>query len=146
MTNLTPIAPRLAALIRMLSTTHDGELIAAAKALNRALTGAGLDIHALAEIVEHPKKFDEQDARKIYERAFELGRRKAHEELPATFRGVGEPSWHEIAIECQEHAERLRPNEHEFVADMVRRTVHGGELTEKQGNWLRAIYNRGGRP
>jgi hypothetical protein len=44
---------------------------------------------------------------------------------------VGDPSWHTIAGECA-HSDRLRDQkEKDFVADMVRWTVHGGEPTEK---------------
>jgi hypothetical protein len=53
------------------------------------------------------------------------------------------PSWYEIAQECAAHPELLRSNrEREFVNDMLRRTVHGGELTEKQAKWLRDVWTR----
>jgi hypothetical protein len=47
-----PTNRRIAQLIRMLSTDQPGEAAAAAAALNRALTSAGLDIHALAQVAE----------------------------------------------------------------------------------------------
>jgi hypothetical protein len=77
----------------------------------------------------------------------ELERREQNSPI---FRNVNlddEPSWHEIAIECAAHPHRMRSeNEQHFVKDMVRRTVHGGEPTEKQAAWLRKIYARvGGR-
>lgn len=48
------IAPRIGALLRMLGSPIDGEALGAARALRRTLDGAGLDLHALADVVEHP--------------------------------------------------------------------------------------------
>jgi hypothetical protein len=57
-----------------------------------------------------------------------------------------EPSWHDIARECAERPEYFRrERERDFVNDMVRRTVHGGQPSEKQANWLRKIYAPGRR-
>jgi hypothetical protein len=36
----------------------------------------------------------------------------------------------------------LHEREKQFVKDMVRHTVRGGEPTEKQAGWLRKIYAR----
>jgi hypothetical protein len=36
----------------------------------------------------------------------------------------------------------LRPNEHEFVTDMLERFSRGVEPTEKQAKWFAAIYQR----
>jgi hypothetical protein len=47
-----PIGRRIGQLIRMLSSDHPGEAGAAAQALNRTLTSAGLDIHELAKLAE----------------------------------------------------------------------------------------------
>jgi hypothetical protein len=47
-----PIGRRIGQLIRMLSSDQPGEAGAAALALNRTLTSAGLDIHELAKLAE----------------------------------------------------------------------------------------------
>lgn len=47
-----PTTRRIGQLIRMLSSDQPGEAGAAALALNRTLASAGLDIHALATVVE----------------------------------------------------------------------------------------------
>ncbi len=47
-----PTSRRIGQLIRMLSSDQPGEVGAAAQALNRTLASAGLDIHALANLVE----------------------------------------------------------------------------------------------
>jgi hypothetical protein len=49
---LNPTNRRIGQLIRMLSSDQPGEAGAAAVALNRTLASAGLDIHALARVVE----------------------------------------------------------------------------------------------
>jgi hypothetical protein len=116
MSTLAPIADRLSKLVRMLTSDHDGEVVAAARSINRTLKNAGLDIHVLAAAIERG--------------------------------GVGEatanrPAWHSVACECAAHSERLRSQkERAFIADMVIWTKLGGEPTERQAKWLRAIYVR----
>jgi hypothetical protein len=135
MTNvLAPVADRLGKLLRLLSSDRDGEVISAARAIVRTLGGAGLGING--------KRFSEADAAEIYRRGVEDGKRAAENENIG-FHSVDEPTWHEIACECAAHDKCLRDErERQFVGDMVRRTVRGGEPTEKQAHWLRAIYAR----
>jgi glycine/D-amino acid oxidase-like deaminating enzyme len=47
-----PTSRRIGQLIRMLSSDQPGEVAAAGQALNKALASVGLDIHALANVVE----------------------------------------------------------------------------------------------
>jgi hypothetical protein len=141
MTALAPIADKLGKLLRLLSSNHDGEVIAAARGIERTLKSAGLDIHVLADGVITDKKFTEADAKEIYQRGVADGRHAAQQQQPA-WHDVGDPSWHAIACECA-HSGRLRDQkEKDFVADMMRWTVHGTEPTEKQAKWLRSIYVR----
>jgi len=44
--------PQLGKLVRMLSSDQPGEVVAAAEAIKRTLAAQGLDIHALAAVVE----------------------------------------------------------------------------------------------
>ena len=140
------VRSKLASLVRLLASDRDGEVVAAARAIPRVLKAAGADIHVLAAQVEQAngKRFSEADAAEIYRRGVEDGKREA--ESGPMFRNVnldGEPSWHEIAVECAAHPNRLlHEREKQFVKDMVRRTVHGGEPTERQASWLRKIYAR----
>jgi hypothetical protein len=108
-----PAAAKLGKLIRLLSSDKDGEVLAAVGAIKRTLQSEGINIHSLAAVIES-------------------GAQQIHVE----------PSWYEIACECENNFEKLREREREFVQDMVRRTVHGGEPTEKQAAWHRAIYVR----
>jgi len=147
MNEFASIAPKLGKLLRLLSSNSDGEVVATVRAIQRTLEGDGFDIHALAERIEEAngKRFSEADAHEIYRRGVEDGRRAAVEERRG-FRSIDaldEPTWHEIALECAAHENRLfGEREKQFVEDMVRRTVHGGEPTEKQAAWLRKIYSR----
>ena len=55
MASLPPtILPRVGALLRLLGSDQDGEALGAARALGRTLSASGLDLHALADVVENP--------------------------------------------------------------------------------------------
>jgi hypothetical protein len=107
-----------------------------------------LDIHAFADSIGHAngKKFSEADALEIYQRGVADGRREAENNQDVTFHNVNahdEPSWHDIACECAKHPDRMYgEHEKQFVSRMVRKTVRGGEPTEKEARWLRFIYAR----
>jgi hypothetical protein len=45
---LAPVGPKLSKLLALLSSDHDGEVIAAARAIGRTLGNAGLSFHDLA--------------------------------------------------------------------------------------------------
>jgi hypothetical protein len=133
------LAERVGKFLRLLCS-----VLAAARALCRTLTGAGADLHDLAErLGTNGYRFTEADAKEIYKEGVEDGRRAAEAQVNA-FHSVNDdgPPWHEIAKECAARSHPLRNNEKRFVEDMVRWTVHGGMPTEKQRNWLRKIYVR----
>jgi len=46
---LAPIAPQISKLVLLLSSNHDGEVIAAARAIDRVLKASRLDWHDLAQ-------------------------------------------------------------------------------------------------
>jgi hypothetical protein len=141
MSALAPIADKLGKLIRLLSSDKDGEVLAAARAIGRTLNSEKLTIHDLAEgVTGGGTKFTESDAAEIYRRGREDGRREADHD--GGFHSVDEPTWNEIARECEAASGRLNEREREFVSDMVRWTVRNGEPTEKQAKWLRSIYAR----
>ena len=115
----TQIAPRLGALIRVLASPQDGEVLAAARAIGRVLKGVNSDFHALAETVENAP----------------------HAVAPHAARAHGEPdtiNWTVMAKQLIATG-RLSAREKEFVSDMVR---WHGRPTEKQRNWLRALMER----
>jgi hypothetical protein len=147
---LGPIAGKLAACLRMLSSNKDGDIVAAAHGLMRMLKGAGTDIHALADRIEKPNggSLTEAEMKKLYNAGYAAGMRAVENKQHGTgdFHNVGGlPAWDEIARFCQENNHRLRASEREFVNDMASRTVWR-EPTEKQAKWLRSIFYRlGGR-
>jgi hypothetical protein len=151
MNALTPIvADKLGKLIRMLSSDRDGEVIAAARAIDRTLQSAGADLHTLAGMIEKPNgALSEADAKRIYDAGFSDGFRKAENARhgPEDFRSIDvTPHWHHMALWCRERGEQFRSNELEFANDMASRTVWH-EPTEKQGKWLLSIFLRlGGAP
>jgi hypothetical protein len=148
MKDLTPIAGKLAKLLRMLSSNREHEMVAAAQALNRTLQSAGTDIHALAAIVEHGGELNEAEMRKLYDAGVEEGMRLAEKARFGSedFHNInGLPSWHEMALWCQQRYDRLEDKHREFIDDMAGLTLWR-EPTEKQGKYLTSLYHKlGGR-
>jgi hypothetical protein len=134
-------ADKIGKLIKMLSSTNDAEVSAAARAILRTLAQEGTDIHELAERVEG-RKLSQAEMQRIYDKAFADGRESVA--AAADFSTVG-PSFHEMACEIQ-HKEngRLSPKGRDFVEDMVRWCARR-EPSEKQAKWLHAIYCKIGR-
>ena len=146
--NLARITGKLGKMIRML----DGDVIAAARAIRRTLRGEGLDIHALAEGIEEPNSgaLTEAEMRKLYDAGYDAGLRAAEDKHhgAADFANIdGTPSWHEMALFCQQCDDRLREKERQFIHDKTACTVRR-EPTEKQAKWLKSIFYhlRGKRP
>jgi hypothetical protein len=142
---LAPISNKLKPLIRLLSSDVDGEVVAAARALNKALKNAGLDIHALADGVGS-SDLSKADMQVIYDAGFDAGRRSS--EAAPTFHNVnGGPDWHTIAKKCAAYPPHRFFGEHEktFIAKMVRKTEVGIEPTPKEASWLHKIYMRAHR-
>ena len=135
---LAPIAGKLRPLIRLLSSDQPGEVVAAARAITRTLKGVKLDIHTLADCIgqANGKEYTEAQVLKARELGIAEGRRLEREEQGAPiFCNVNlddEPTWHDIALECAAHPSRLHEREKQFVKDMIRCTVRGGEPTVKQ--------------
>ena len=122
MGDLTPIRPKLAVLIPRLASDADGEVVATARAIGRQLESAGADWHALAEAVTA-----EPRERIIY---------REREPEP-------EPDPRNVVFWLAERAYRLRSRERSFINDLAARARVGRlRLSEKQGQWLCAIYAR----
>ena len=136
--------------IRRLSSEFEGERVAAVNTLRSKLKSRGLDLHAVADVIEGitgeiggAKLLTDDDAKGIYERGVEEGKRNAGPGLnPDFFEFDGSPRWHDIALFCQERTKRLRgEKEQEFIADMAGKTLFRTP-TSKQGDWLLAIFYR----
>jgi hypothetical protein len=121
MGELRPIPEKALLLIPRLASDADGERAATARLIERQLRAAGLDWHDL------------------------VTRLKAEPPAPRIIyrdRPTGQPqSWHEVATHCRDYGRPvLTAKEMAFVRDMTARLVFGGEPTERQAEWLRAIF------
>jgi len=117
---LTPkIVGRLGQLILLLSSPHDGEKVAACGAITRTLGSAGLDLHALADIVTR------------------AATGKASSTPPDDDAG---PSPQDDAAWClREGGATLSAKERKFLQDIARARY---PLSAKQRAWLEAIAAR----
>jgi hypothetical protein len=150
MTALAPIAPRLRKLLLMLSSSAPGEIVAAARAINQTLKGAGQDWHDLAERVEHANGGGLTDAemKKLYNAGFDAGLRAAEDKHHGSddFANIdGTPNWHRVARYCQRNNHKLETRHHKFIDDMASRTVWAREPTEKQQKYLFSLFYKLGR-
>jgi hypothetical protein len=149
-TNLKPIVERLVKYIRLLASDKDGEVIAAARALERALKGIGADFHDLADRIEHPVgELSEAEMQKIYNAGVQEGRRLEQRARAATrFNGeVSFPSPESMALYCYQRKDNLHSEwELEFVTNMAVWTRSARPLSPKQQMNLEKVYIKlGGR-
>ena len=147
MTDLTSIAGRLAKYVRLLASDKDGEVVAAAKAMQRTLLGIGADFHCLADRVEHSNggQLSQAEMRKIYNAGVTEGIRIERARKPAAtgFRDVtadGFPSARDMAAFCYRNIGRLSSEwEIEFAQNMASWT-RTRPLSEKQQAHLEKLY------
>jgi hypothetical protein len=118
MPSLSEIAPRLQKLLLMLSSQNSGEVINAARAIERTLREAGIDWHDLVGGLLPPAKVRTKSESKN--------------------RGSGS-DWHVMVDVCIAHKNQLRLREQQFMTSLLH---WHGELTERQHAWLVAIYRR----
>jgi hypothetical protein len=112
-------AERLKKLLLMLSSSQDGEVVNAARAIGRALQASGKDWHDLARRLSAPARVN------------------TAEQAPP--RQNNNTDWRVMREYCVQHDDRLRPREREFLDNLA---SWRGDLTEKQRSWLTAIYQR----
>jgi hypothetical protein len=135
-------AEKIGKLLKMLSSSNDGEVVNAARAIMRTLAQEGADIHELAERVEG-RKLSQAEMQRIYDKAYRDGKDAAA--VDVGFRSVDPPSFYAMACEIMHRSEaRLSPKELQFIDDMVRWCARR-EPSERQAKWLHSIYCRIGR-
>ena len=69
------VLPKIGPLLRRLTSSADNEVVSAAHLLLRVLAGAGLDIHALVDRIEHggDEKLSATEMQQIYDQAYAKG-------------------------------------------------------------------------
>jgi hypothetical protein len=153
---LDAVLPRIAPLLRMLSSGADGEVVNAVSALRRVLANAGLDIHVLVERIESPG-FSESEMTEICDKAYaqghadgaEHGRRSAIIAAAQPMgifaddvgNGINGYSWLKIAQHCARNIHRLSAWEREFAESMAEKLTNlYSAPTPKQAASLRRIF------
>ena len=130
---------KIGKLIRMLSSSNDGEVINAARAILRTLAQEGTDIHELAARVEGGK-LSKAEMQKIYDEAFRRGEDSAASN--AGFHNVEPSTLYEVACDIKDRCfDRLEEKEQGLITTIVRWYANK-EPSEKQASWLRDIYRR----
>jgi hypothetical protein len=160
---LDTVVPKLVPLIRMLSSTAEREVLNAVRALLRLLASAGLDIHAVAERVEHGNEpLSAAEMQRIYDKGFgdgfskgaEHGRRGAVVAAQpigvfATHvdSGINSYSWQEIAQHCTANNSLFHGKDLDFVESIAEQLTYRSHPTPAQAKWLRDLFMRkfGGR-
>jgi hypothetical protein len=146
---------RLGDVIRRLSSSSDGEIVATVHAMRRMLESYGADIHMLADHVENGglTDADKQKIRSEIESARANGyaegvkAAEARQHGTGAFRNTdGKLEWTEVALFVQREKCRLPTRHHEFIDDMASRTVYGREPTPNQHKYLHSLfYKLGGK-
>jgi hypothetical protein len=146
-TDLSPIAGRLANAIRLLASDKDGEVVAAARAVVRTLQGIGADIHDVADRIQHSGNgaLSEREMQEIYNAGVQAGMKQRRQ---ATFSDDPPqlPPARNMALYCYQHIDELKSDwEHEFIINMASWT-RLRPLSLKQQAHLEKIYLKlGGR-
>jgi hypothetical protein len=148
------VAKRLAKLFSLLGSSHDGEVLSAARAMKRLLESGRLSFPDIAIVIEscngaiEERKYSDSDAEIIFARGVEKGRveeERRQKPPPEFYDADGRPRYDQIALFCQANKDRLRPhipgrfNEHEFVDDMAGKMTWQ-QPTERQAKVLISIF------
>jgi hypothetical protein len=142
---------RLGDVIRRLSSSNDGEIVATVYAMRRVLKSVGTDLHGLAEHLEAPngQHIPEEKMQRVWDAAYACGVQDTENRQHGSddFLGTdGKPTWEAVALFLQRNKHRLDPKHHEFIDDMAARTAWGHEPTERQHKYLHSLfYKLGGK-
>src|SRR5262249_27155869 len=112
---------RVGDIIRRLSSSSDGEIVATVHAMLRMLQSCGADIHALADRIENggiSEKYQEEVRAQI-KKAHEVGYEKGVRAAETRFRPDGKLEFSEVALFVERHINRLPPDKHEFIHKMA---------------------------
>ena len=148
MTDLTPIAGKLAKLVRMFGTKNPSERAVAWRALIRKLDTFGADFNDLGDRIEHAGNgaLSENEMREIYDAGIKEGARQVEQKMrnQASHGALGHgtpqfPPARDMAMFCYQHMNQLNDWEEEFVTNMASWT-RTRPLSVKQQAHLEKIY------
>jgi len=135
---------RIADCVRMLVSDKDGDIIAAAHALQRMLKSAGTDIHGLARAIENLGTSAEREKAKmkqIWDAAVQHTENRLHG-ADDFISADGKPAWQSVALYCQRNKHRLDTRHHDFIDKVAAQTVYGREPTERMHKYLFSLFLR----
>jgi hypothetical protein len=133
---------RLGDIIRRLSSSSDGEIVATVHAMLRMLQSCGADIHALADHIENggmSEKYQEEVRAQI-KKAHEVGYERGVRAAETRFRPDGKLEFSEVALFVERHIKRLPPDKHEFIRKMALYARQQLEPSPKQGKFLFDLF------
>jgi hypothetical protein len=163
MNKFDAIAPKAAALLRMLTSTAEGEVLNAVRLLLQLLANTGLDIHALAERIEKgggaasARQLNAAQMQRIYDSAYqkgfadgsEHGRKNAIIAAPSigTFNiGVNSDvngySWQQIAQHCLANKHLFHGRDYEFIESIAEQLECRPTPSLPQAKWLKDLFMR----
>jgi DNA-binding IscR family transcriptional regulator len=136
------VTAKLGNVIRRLSSSSDGEIVAAVHAMLRLLRVCGADIHALAERIENggiSEKYQEEVRAQI-KKAHEVGYERGVRAAEARFRPDGKLEFSEVALCVERQINHFPPDKHEFIHKMAFYARQELEPTQKQGKFLFDLF------
>jgi hypothetical protein len=136
------VTAKLGNVIRRLSSSSDGEIVAAVHAMLRLLRVCGADIHALAERIENggiSEKYQEEVRAQI-KKAHEVGYERGVRAAEARFRPDGKLEFSEVALCVERQINHFPPDKHEFIHKMALYAAQGFEPSPKQGKFLFDLF------
>jgi hypothetical protein len=110
-----PVLKKVVSFVRLMGSNHEGEREGSVHGLARMLKAAGYDFHVVADLLEQSNGggLSESEMKKLYDAGYADGVAAAEAKMSHDedgFRNVnGSPSWHTIAVFCQDRSKRLRP-------------------------------------
>jgi hypothetical protein len=146
-TDLAPIAGKLAKLIRLFGSNRPGEVVATVEALNRTLQTIGADFHDIANRIEDSGNgaLSEHEMQEIFDAGIKEGIRRGEQARHTAYIAPQFPPAAEMAMYCYQRMDRLSDWEQEFITNMVSWT-RTRPLSLKQQAHLEKIYLKlGGR-
>jgi hypothetical protein len=127
-----PIAKRIAKLLRLLASPHDGERANAVTMMQRTLAAERLSFNDIATVIENhqgeieERKYSDSDAEIIFAKGVEKGRKeeiRKQQAPPEFYDADGQPRWNEIALFCQKNTAPLNAWERGFIDSVAGQTL-----------------------